>query len=63
MGYSIDYEDEKEDYDIDDNGFVTLIDGRKMSWEDVKRNGVDYIAIFFENENGDLVQFYDKELA
>lgn len=63
LGYGIDYEEEKEEYDIDDKGLVTLIDGRKMSWEDVKRNGIDYIAVFFENEKGNRVQFYDKELA
>lgn len=63
LGYSIDYEDEKEEYDIDDNGLVTLIDGRKMSWEDVKRNGIDYIAIYFEDKEGNRVQFYDRELA
>lgn len=63
LGYSIDYEDEKEEYDIDNNGLVTLIDGRKISWEDVKRNGIDYIAIYFEDKEGNRVQFYDKELA
>lgn len=63
LGYSIDYEDEKEEYDIDDNGLVTLIDGRKMSWEDVRRNGFDYIAIYFEDKEGKRIQFYDRELA
>lgn len=60
---SIDYEDEKEDYEIDDDGYVTLIDGRKMLWQDVKRNGMDFLGISYQNENGDLIQFYDKELA
>lgn len=63
IGYGIDYEDEKEDYEVDDDGYVTLLDGRKMLWEDVKRNGMDYLAIFYENEKGNLIQFYDKELA
>lgn len=63
LGYSIDYEDEKEDFDIDDDGLVALIDGRKMAWEDVKRDGFDYIAIYFENTEGNRVQFYDRELA
>ena len=60
---SIDYEEDKEDYGIDDDGYVTLIDGRKMLWEDVKRNGMDFLGISYQNENGDLIQFYDKELA
>ncbi|WP_459190231.1 hypothetical protein ACGE0T_09560 [Parabacteroides sp. APC149_11_2_Y6] len=63
LTYSIDYEDEKEDYEIDDDGYVTLIDGRKMLWQDVKRNGMDFLGISYQNENGDLIQFYDKELA
>lgn len=63
LGYSIDYESEKEEYNIDKNENVTLIDGRKMSWDDVKRNGMDYIGISYVNKEGDLVDFYDKELA
>ena len=63
LTYSIDYEDEKEDYEIDDDGYVTLIDGRKMLWQDVKRNGMDFLGISYQNENGDLIQFYEKELA
>lgn len=63
LTYSIDYEEEKEEYEIDDNGYVTLIDGRKMLWEDVKRNGMDFLGISYQNENEDLIQFYDKELA
>ena len=63
LGRGIDYEDEKEDYETDEDGNVILIGGRKMSWEDVKRNGMDYIAISYINENGESVQFYDKELA
>ena len=63
LGYNIDYEDEKDDFEIDDEGLVTLVDGRKMAWEDVKRNGFDYIAMYFEDKEGNRVQFYDKELA
>lgn len=63
LGYSIDYEDEKDDFEIDDEGLVTLVDGRKMAWEDMKRNGFDYIAMYFEDKEGNRVQFYDRELA
>ena len=30
IGYGIDYEDEKEDYDLDENNMVTLIDGPRL---------------------------------
>jgi hypothetical protein len=63
LGYSIDYEDEKEEYDFDDDGNVVLIDGTKMTWEDVKQNGFDYIALSFMGNDGKLIQFLDCELA
>lgn len=63
LGYSIDYEDEKATFDVDDDGLVTLIDGRRMAWEDMKRDGFDYIALHFEDEQGNRVQFYERELA
>lgn len=63
LGYGIDYDDEKEDYDVDDEGYATLVDGRKMSWEDLKRNGMDFIGISYENRDGQLIEFYNKELA
>ena len=63
IGYGIDYEDEKEDYDLDENNMVTLIDGRKMAWEDMKRNGMDYIELSYQNEEGERVPFVSFELA
>ena len=63
LGYSIDYDEEKEEYDIDDDGYVALIDGRKMLWDEVKRNGMDFIGISYINASGEIIQFYDKELA
>ncbi len=59
----IDYEDEKEDYNIDDNGFVTLINGEKMLWEDVKKNGFDFITIVGITENKDEINILELELA
>lgn len=63
LGYSIDYEDEKEEYDFDENGRVILIDDRRISWEDVITDGFDYIAISYVDGEGKEIQFLDAELA
>lgn len=63
LGYNIDYEDEKEFFEVDDNDTVELINGERMPWEQVKRNGIDYIALFYVNEKGKKVQILDAELA
>ena len=63
IGYSIDYDDEKEDFDYDEKGDMILIDGRTMSFEDVKMNGFDYISLSYEAQNGEVIQFVDIELA
>ena len=63
LGYSIDYEDEKEDFQVNEDGMVALINGERMSWEQVKRDGIDYIALYYVNEKGIQVQILDAELA
>lgn len=63
LGYSIDYEDEKEDFQVNEDGMVALINGERMSWEQVKRDGIDYIALYYVNEEGKQVQILDAELA
>lgn len=63
LGYSIDYEDEKEDFEVDESDTVELINGERMSWEQVKRDGIDYIALYYVNEEGKQVQILDDELA
>ena len=63
LGYSIDYEDEKEDYDFDENGEVILINGSKMSWDDVILNGFDYLGLSYIDKNGEKIQFVNCELA
>ncbi|MBB1542059.1 MAG: hypothetical protein HG457_004095 [Flavobacteriaceae bacterium] len=63
FGYSIDYEEEKEDYEIDEDDRVTLINGENISWEEVKRNGFDYISIICETENGEKAEIVSLELA
>lgn len=63
LGYSIDYEDEKEDFQVNEDGMVALINGERMPWEQVKKDGIDYIALYYVNEEGKQVQILDNELA
>ena len=63
IGYSIDYEDEKEDFEPDEADTVELINGEHMPWEQVKRDGIDYIALYYVNEEGKQIQILDAELA
>lgn len=63
LGYNIDYEDEKEDYDVDENEMVEVMNrDDKISWQQVKEEGYDYIHIDFTNEKGDKIEV-DFELA
>ena len=63
FGYSIDYEEEKEDYEVDEADRVTLINGETISWEEVKRNGFDYISSICQTENGEKAEIVSLELA
>lgn len=63
LGYNIDYEDEKESFEVDEADTVELVNGGRMPWEQVKRDGIDYIALYYVNEKGQQVQILDAELA
>ena len=63
LGYSIDYEDEKEEFINDDNKTVTLINGDIISWEDVKVNGYDFLRLSYINNNGKKISIAEYELA
>lgn len=63
LGYSINYEDEKEEYETDEKDNVELIYGDKIPWEQVKQDGIDYIALFYINDKGKKIQILDAELA
>ena len=39
------------------------LEGERMPWEQVKRDGIDYIALYYVNEEGKQVQILDAELA
>ena len=63
LGYSVDYEDEKEDFEPDGADTVELINGERMPWEQVRRDGIDYIALYYVNEEGKQVRILDAELS
>ena len=63
LGCGNDYENEKEDFEVDEADTVELINGERMPWEQVKRDGIDYIALYYVNEKGQQVQILDAELA
>ena len=63
LGYNIVYEDEKESFEVDEADTVELVNGERMPWEQVKRDGIDYIALYYVNDKGKQVQILDAELA
>lgn len=58
----VDYEDEFAD-DVDENGLIELMDGTKIEFEKVKRNGYDTLQIWATNDNGKTIDFVSEELA
>ncbi len=58
LGYSIDYEEEKECYDFEGNK-VKLMYGA-MDWEDAKSIGFDWISLRFVRPKK---EFFETELA
>lgn len=63
LGYGIDYEDEKEDYEVDDQEMVEVMNRpHRISWTQVKEEGYDWLTIQFANAEGKSV-FVDEELA
>ena len=63
LGYSIDYEDEKEYFIKDGADRVELINGDTMPWHQVLTDGFDYIALYYVNKAGKPVQIMEAELA
>ena len=59
LGYSIDYEDEIEEYEFVKNDQVKLMYG-VMNWEEAKSIGYDWISLRFKKERK---TFLDLELA
>ena len=63
LGYSIDYDEEKEDFEFDDNDYLETINGEKISFEDVKKDGFDYIKISAIDEDKVIREVLNLELA
>lgn len=60
--YGIDYDDEFEE-EVDQNGFIELIDNSKKEFEYVKRNGFDTLQILAIDEKGNSFEIVSEELA
>ena len=58
----IDYEEEFRE-EVDENGLIEIIDGTKIEFETVKRNGYDTLQIWAINEKGEMIDFVSEELA
>lgn len=61
--YNIDFDEEKEDFALDEDGFTETINGEKISLEDVKKNAFDYIKITAIDEEGIKRVICEFELA
>lgn len=57
FGYNIDYDDEMDEYETDESGKVLLTNGGTASWDEVKANGFDYIAVSCKREAGKKTKF------
>lgn len=54
---------DKEDYDFDENGRCILLNGKTMSWEEVKANEMDSIVLYYnyKSEKGRWIEFAEYE--
>ena len=59
LGFSIDYEEERDDYEFNENGEVILMYGA-LDWEQAKSIGFDWLSLKFVNARK---EFVDLELA
>ena len=60
FGYAIDYEDEKDDYTVNENNEVELIAGTYLDWGKAKSIGYDWFSMKSVAKKKDFV---DLELA
>ncbi len=60
LGYSIDYDEEIEEYELNEKNEIKLIDGTYLDFEKAKSIGFDWITIKFVKKNHKIV---DLELA
>ena len=60
--HGINYEDEFLEQ-VDENGFIEIIDGSKIKFEQAKRNGYDTLQMLATNEKKVIIEFVSEELA
>ncbi|MBI3232080.1 MAG: hypothetical protein HYZ51_03315 [Candidatus Doudnabacteria bacterium] len=58
----IDYEDEFSD-EVGEDGLIEIIDGTKVEFETVKRNGFGALHIVGTTESGETIEIVSEELA
>lgn len=63
FAYNIDFDEEKEDFEFDEEDFTETINGEKISFEEVKKNGFDYIKITAIDEQSTKRVICELELA
>ncbi|WBA44196.1 hypothetical protein [Hymenobacter canadensis] len=63
--YQIDYEDEEEGYldEVDEQGGITLPNGRQMPFAEAQQNGFDCFQIAITNQRGRTTEIVSEELA
>lgn len=55
--------DEEMGDEVDENGFIEIINGNKMEFEKVKRNAFDTLQVWAINERGVSIDIIAEELA
>lgn len=63
FSYYIDYDSEKDTFDFDDDDKCILNNGDAIPWEQVKTDGIDWITIGYNDENGSYTILVDMELS
>jgi hypothetical protein len=63
LHYSVDYDEEKDDYDFDENGKVKTDSSAVYDWDYLKANGIDWIEMFYTDLKGKKNKFLGLELS
>lgn len=58
----IDFDEEFAD-EVDENGYIELVDGTKIELEKAKRNSFDTLQIWAVHKNGETIDLVSEELA
>ena len=63
FSYSIDYEEERDDFLEEGADTLETINGETVSWDEVLKNGFDFISIKVTNSEGKEIEICHLELA